>query len=116
MTSHIVTLCFGAYDPHRLARFWAGVLDLRTADDGLMLPATGATGFGIQFQPSREPKAGPNQMHLHLAPPPDGDLRAEADRLVSLAATRIEVGAGSDPGRVAMADPDGNEFCVLTLR
>jgi hypothetical protein len=61
------------------------------------------------------PKTGKNRLHFDLAPPADGDLRAEVDRLVSLGATRIDH-ARADAGRVAMADPDGNEFCVVSPR
>ena len=60
-------------------------------------------------------KTGKNRLHFDLAPPADGDQRAEVDRLVSLGATRIDIGQ-DEAGRVAMADPDGNEFCVLSPR
>ena len=57
-------------------------------------------------------KAGKNRLHFDLAPSVDGDQQAEVDRLVTLGATRLDIGQG-DVGWVAMADPDGNEFCVL---
>ena len=59
------------------------------------------------------PKTGKNRLHLDLAPPADGDQQAEVDRLVSLGATRVDIGQG-EVGRVVLADPDGNEFWVLT--
>ena len=65
--------------------------------------------------PPVEPKLGKNRLHLDLAPPADGDQQAEVERLVSLGATRIDIGQG-DVNWVVMADPDGNEFCVLTPR
>ncbi len=52
-------------------------------------------------------------MHFDVAPPVEGDQRAEVARLVSLGATRIDIGQG-EVSWVVMADPDGNEFCVLT--
>ena len=61
------------------------------------------------------PKIGKNRLHLDIAPPADGDQQAEVDRLVALGATRIDIGQG-DVSWVVMADPDGNEFCVLTPR
>jgi hypothetical protein len=61
------------------------------------------------------PKTGKNRLHLDLAPPVSGDQRAEVERLVSLGATRIDIGQGG-VSWVVMADPDGNEFCVLTPR
>ena len=63
--------------------------------------------------PPVRPKTGRNRLHFDLAPPADGDQQAEVDRLVSLGATRIDIGQG-EVGRVAMIDPDGNEFCVLS--
>ncbi|MGH9262844.1 MAG: VOC family protein, partial [Acidimicrobiales bacterium] len=52
-----------------------------------------------------------NRLHLDIAPVARGDQRAEVDRLVSLGATRVDIGQG-DVRWVVMADPDGNEFCV----
>jgi len=59
------------------------------------------------------PRTEKYRMHFDLAPPPDGDQQAEVDRLISLGATRIDIGQG-EVSRVVMADPDGHEFCVLT--
>nr|MCW2728548.1 hypothetical protein [Aeromicrobium sp.] len=60
--------------------------------------------------PPVNPKLGKNRLHLDLAP--DGDQQAEVDRLLGLGATMLDIGQG-DAGWVVMADPDGNEFCVL---
>ena len=60
------------------------------------------------------PKTGKNRLHFDLAPPADGDQQAEVDRLVSLGATRIDIGQG-EVSWVVMADPDGNEFCADAL-
>jgi hypothetical protein len=65
--------------------------------------------------PPLHPKSGKNRLHLDIAPPADGDQRAEVDRLISLGARRIDIGQG-DVDWVVMADPDDNEFCVLTPR
>jgi hypothetical protein len=65
--------------------------------------------------PPLMPKIGKNRLHLDLAPAVDGDQQAEAARLVSLGATRIDIGQGTVDW-VVMADPDGHEFCVLTPR
>ena len=65
--------------------------------------------------PPVRPKTGKNRLHFDLAPPADGDQEAEVERLVSLGAKRIDIGQG-DVSWVVMADPDGNEFCVLTPR
>ena len=65
--------------------------------------------------PPVAPKAGKNRLHFDLAPPAGGDQQAEVDRLVSLGATRRDIGQEGVPW-VVLADPDGNEFCVLTPR
>lgn len=65
--------------------------------------------------PPVNPKTGKNRLHFDLAPPSDGDQQAEVDRLISLGATYADIGQG-DVGWVVMADPDGNELCVLTPR
>ena len=65
--------------------------------------------------PPVAPKLGKNRLHFDIAPPADGDQQAEVDRLVSLGAKKIDIGQG-DVSWVVMADPDGNEFCVLTPR
>jgi len=59
------------------------------------------------------PRTGKHRLHFDLAPPVDGDQQAEADRLVSLGATRVDIGQG-EVSWVVMADPDGHEFCLLT--
>ena len=56
-----------------------------------------------------------NRLHLDIAPPADADQQAEVERLVSLGASRVDIGQG-DVSWVVMADPGGNEFCVLTPR
>jgi hypothetical protein len=65
--------------------------------------------------PPVNPKTRKNRLHLDIAPSVGGDQQAEVDRLVSIGAARIDIGQG-DVSWVVMADPDGNEFCVLTPR
>jgi catechol 2,3-dioxygenase-like lactoylglutathione lyase family enzyme len=79
---------------------------IRSRDGGLFITFGG---------PPVAPKRAKNRLHIDVAPPNGGDQRAEVDRLVSLGATRIDIGQG-DVSWVVMADPDGNEFCVLTPR
>jgi hypothetical protein len=61
------------------------------------------------------PHTGKSRPHFDLAPPIHGDQEEEVDRLVSLGATRIDIGQG-EVSQVVMADPDGREFCVLPPR
>jgi hypothetical protein len=58
-----------------------------------------------------------NRLHIDLAPPPDGDQEAEVRRLEALGARRVDVGQDLATATwVVMADPEGNEFCVLSAR
>lgn len=66
--------------------------------------------------PPVAPKTGPNRLFFELALPADADWVAELDRLVSLGATRSDVGGDDDSGRALMLDPDGNEFSVRRHR
>jgi hypothetical protein len=73
-------------------------------------------GLFITFGgPAVEPKRGKNRLHVDVAPPSDGDQGAEVERLLRLGATHVDIGQGDVPW-VVLADPDGNEFCVLTPR
>ena len=65
--------------------------------------------------PPLMPRTGKDRLRFDIAPPVDGDQQTEVDRLVSLGAARIEIGQ-DEVSWVAMADPDGNEFRVLTPR
>ncbi len=99
--------------------FWRDVLGWSLVwdqDDETAIRALDGTGLFITFGgPPLPPKHGKNRLHLDLAPPEDGDQRAEVERLESLGARRVDIGQG-DVSWVVMADPDGNEFCVLTPR
>lgn len=113
MTSHLVALCFDANDPNRLARFWAGVLEREIADDGLTLLPSDDNGFSIQFQPTQEQKAGPNQMHLHLTSTSLDDQQSTVARALGLGGRHLDIGQGPEDEHVVLADPEGNEFCVI---
>jgi hypothetical protein len=61
------------------------------------------------------PKTGTNRLFFDLRLPADADWEAEVGRLISLGATRADIGEGAGD-RVLMLDPDGNEFSVLRPR
>jgi hypothetical protein len=83
-------------------------------DDETAIRAPDGTGPFITWGPPVPPKITKNRLHLEIAPD-RGDQGAELDRLVSLGATRTDIGQ-SNVDWVGMADPDGNEFRVLRLR
>jgi len=116
MTSHLAALCFDANHPLRLARFWAGVLGRDLVDDpdgGFALPPSEDTEFRIEFFPTHEQKTGPNQMHFDLTSRSLEDQRQTVARSLELGARHIDIGQRPEEGHVVLADPEGNEFCVI---
>lgn len=71
---------------------------------------------GMVFVPVEHPKTGKNRLHWDFAPHTSDDRDAEIARLVELGATVIDVGQPADATWTVLADPDGNEFCVLSAR
>jgi hypothetical protein len=116
MTCDLHALCLDANDPLGLARFWAGVLDWETAgrpEDGTALLPGDDTGFRIRFLPAREQKAGQNQMHFDLTSTSLEDQQQTVARSLGLGARHIDIGQRPEEGHVVLADPEGNEFCVI---
>ena len=116
MTSHLAALCFDANDPLRLARFWAGVLGRDLVDDpdgGFALLPSDDIEFRIEFFPTQEQKTGPNQMHFDLTSTSLEDQQQTVARSLELGARHIDIGQRPEEGHVVLADPEGNEFCVI---
>jgi hypothetical protein len=65
--------------------------------------------------PPIPPKVAKNRLHLDVAPLADSDQAAEVERVLSLGAKHVDIGQRDVPW-VVLADPDDNEFCVLTPR
>ena len=74
----------------------------------------GLPGFDLCFVPVSEPKVEQNRVHLDLASESAADQAAIVSRLLELGARPADVGQGPDVPWVVLADPDGNEFCVLS--
>ncbi len=113
MASRIYHIAVDAADPPSLGRFWAEVLDHRVLFEDEEETVVGADEHawpGLVFLPVPEAKAGKNRLHIDLAP---DDFEAEVTRVLSLGARRIDVGQGPDVSWAVLADPEGNEFCVL---
>ena len=116
MTSQLFALCIDAGQPLRLARFWSGILGWETADDphdGVMLLPSDDTGFRIRLLPTREPKIGQNPMHFDLTSASLEDQQQTVARALGLGARHIDIGQRPEEGHVVLADPEGNEFCVI---
>jgi predicted enzyme related to lactoylglutathione lyase len=115
MTSHLHALAWDANDPRALANFWSGLLGWETVGEpegGFALLPNDDTGFRIEFFPSQEEKRGPNQMHFDLTSNLEGQDEIVA-RALELGAQHIDVGQLPEEGHVVLADPEGNEFCVI---
>ena len=113
MTSQLVALCVDANDPDRLARFWAVVLGWEPAANGMTLLPSDDIGFSIQFEQTQQQKVGPNRLHLDLTSNSFEDQQQTVARSLDLGARHIDVGQRPDEGHVVLADPEGNEFCVI---
>jgi catechol 2,3-dioxygenase-like lactoylglutathione lyase family enzyme len=116
MTSHLRALCIDANDPPLLARFWAGVLGWEVVDDpddGLTLLPADDTGFRLRFVPTQERKTRKNHAHFDLTSVTPADQQQTVERALRLGARHIDVGQLPEEGQVVLADPEGNEFCVI---
>ena len=113
MTSRLLAVTFDASDPDRLAGFWAALLDRDViADgDGVLVPGDG-TQVSLRFCRTRADKTEPNRLHLHLTS--DGsDRDTVVARALDLGARHIDVGQRPEEDHVVLADPEGNELCVI---
>ena len=103
-------------DLERAARFWAGALGyvIEESAGGRYLSLMPADGFGVEvlLQRTSDPKHGKNRVHLDLR---TRDLDAEVARIAKLSATVLTTSPVTEHGWTwhILADPDGNEFCVL---
>jgi hypothetical protein len=113
MTSDLEALVVGAHDPAGLASFWAGVLRRPLDSVGTaVLPVT-ATEFPIRFVPTTAPKDVPNQMHFDLTSASLEEQQDTVARALELGGRHLDIGQGPDEGHVVLADPEGNELCVI---
>jgi len=129
------SLVVDCHDVAAQARWWARVLDWQTifeAEDEVVIVPRHVTeeslrttpweqvGPGLIFVPVPEAKTVKNRLHIDLAPQLDDDQGAMVDSLIAMGATRADVGqsvGGTDKvSWVVLADPEGNEFCVLSPR
>jgi len=113
MPSKWYSIVIDSEDPAALADFWSKVLGypvVFSEDDEVVLAKDEKTWPGLVFVSVPEGKGGKNRLHIDLNP---DDQQAEVDRLIGLGATRVDIGQG-DVRWVVLADPEGNEFCVLT--
>ena len=128
MASRLTEISLDCHDPDRLADFWTAALDWvvldrepglveigpARANDQALLDAvrTGPVPPTMFLCAVPEDKVGKNRVHLDLSPV-DRSRDEEVERLLALGATRADVGQSGEETWVVLADPEGNEFCVL---
>ncbi|GAA3037611.1 VOC family protein [Actinokineospora globicatena] len=120
MPTRLVNVVVAATDPPAQARFWADLLGWRVshvADGEVDVSAPEEDGWDMDlvFVPVAEPKRGKNSLHLDLSSLSATDQDATVQRALALGARALDVGQGDVPW-VVLADPEGNEFCVLEPR
>ena len=123
MPTRLVHLAIDSADTKRIARFWSQALDWPVfAEEGgevdiaphdYEYPSTWA--LPLVFVPVPEPKTGKNRVHLDLRTTSPEHQAAEVSRLLRVGAKPVDIGQGDVPWAV-LADPEGNEFCVLEPR
>ncbi len=104
-----------AHDPVSLGRWWCDVLGwvaVNEDPDEFEIRPSAERLPGLLFAQVSDPKVNKNRLHLDLRP---DDRDAEVERLLALGAKRADVGQG-EPSWVVLADPEGNEFCILSSR
>ncbi|MFF7655006.1 VOC family protein [Streptomyces sp. NPDC007983] len=124
MTSRFTELVVDCHDPERLAAFWCAVLDftvIERSESDVEIGSWEPTVEKVrdrQMPPTLlfirvpEGKTVKNRLHLDVSPI-DGSTDDEVTRLLGLGATKVDVGQGPGRSWVVLADPEGNEFCVL---
>ncbi|WP_129336798.1 VOC family protein [Cellulomonas endophytica] len=121
MACRLSELVLDCRDPRALADFWCAVLGYVVLDEDDGALEIGPTaGFGgpaptIILSPSSEPRTGKLRLHLDVNPT-DRDQDAELERLLALGARRADVGQTGEESWHVLADPEGNEFCLLRRR
>lgn len=123
MACRISELVIDAEDPGRLAAFWCDVLGYveldRESDGSIQIGPPGA-GFGgaqptLVLNAGRSPRIGKLPLHIDVNAT-DRDQNAELARLLALGAVPVDVGQTGEESWHVLADPEGNEFCLLRRR
>lgn len=114
MATRLTALVLDAHDPDRLAGFWAGLLGRPARDEaqGVLLEGSD-TQVGLRFEASASVRSGPNRVHLHLTSTTPSDQRERVAAALALGASHLDVGQLPEEGHVVLADPEGNELCVI---
>lgn len=116
MTASLVAIAVNAIAPDRLAQFWAHALHwgTREADGGdIALVPMDLTGFHVLFRPVADEKTGQNRIHFDLTTTSPDDQTDTVAELLAIGARHVDVGQDPGESHVVLADPEGNEFCII---
>jgi hypothetical protein len=116
MTIRLWSAVIDCEDPHTLGHWWADILGwtiFYESDDEVVVVVPDGRNPGLVFGKVPEAKSVKNRIHLDFVP---DDQEAEVKRLERLGARRVDVGQTGDETWVVLADPEGNEFCILSAR
>ena len=109
-----------AHDAAALKDLWAAATNWDvTRDDGdhvVLTPSDGGAPIEIITRPTMPRADGKVRIHLDIAPGEHDDQAEVVDQLLALGATKADIGQTGDESWVVLADPEGNEFCVLSPR
>jgi predicted enzyme related to lactoylglutathione lyase len=114
-TGPIAAIVVDCLDPRAMADFWSSAMDWtlhEVTDEAAVLRSAQGVGPYLEFLRKSDKKTVWNRVHLDVRPYPGDDSSAEKARLLTLGATAIDV--GGDIHWTVLADPEGNEFCLLT--
>jgi hypothetical protein len=111
----VVSVVLDAIDVPMLARFWSEALawEIGEIDGEVGLVPPGDTPFNIVFEPTSAPKVGKNRNHLDLTTTSLADQEDTVKRLLTVGGRPVDIGQRGDEGHIVLADPEGNELCIL---
>lgn len=105
-----------ARDPRLVGRFWAGVLNWELvehlSDEVVALPHDG-TDYRLTFRRADTPKLGQNRIHFDLTSASFEEMSATIERALTLGGQHVDIGQTGEESHVVLADPEGNELCVI---
>ncbi|MGN6576495.1 MAG: VOC family protein [Nocardioides sp.] len=114
MPVRLTAVTFDARDVPAVARFWGGLLGRDPVEEaGAALLPGDDTQVGLRFVESPSVRSGANRMHLHLTSESAEDQQHTVEAALGLGGRHLDVGQRPEEGHVVLADPDGNELCVI---
>ncbi|WP_404382791.1 VOC family protein [Knoellia locipacati] len=114
-TSRFHGISIEAHDPAHVGRFWAEVLDwelVEQVSEMVVLPRDG-NDYRLSFRAADTPKLGQNRIHFDVTSESEPAMTATIVRALALGGQHIDIGQTDEDGHVVLADPEGNELCVI---